>query len=113
MTLTLTVDPVRVDAYQQADVVLRTNGALYDARRHADVCFLCGRPLTRRSVDNGLFVHLTTGGYLVGADYPEAGDGEDPLYGQSQGAFPVGAECARRLPRGLAFRIPSAPGETC
>jgi hypothetical protein len=67
------------------------------AKHHAEPCFLCGRPLTKRAVVNGLWVHLLTDGTLapvVGA-YVTREMYEAPL---DQGWFPVGSECAKRVP---------------
>lgn len=63
---------------------------------YADQCFLCGRPLTAKAVENGSYIHLTTSGFLVERDY----EGDD-----SQGCFPVGSECAKRIPRPFKFKF--------
>lgn len=62
-----------------------------------DQCFLCGRGLTEKGVSNAWWIHLRTDDSLFPAD-PVWYD--DP---QSQGAFPVGSECAKSIPR--AYRM--------
>ncbi len=65
--------------------------------RHVDECFFCGRGLTESGVKNGLSVHLRTDGRLFPWADQDAWHSED-----SQGSFPIGSECAKRLP--AAFR---------
>lgn len=62
-----------------------------------DECFLCGRPL--KHSESGVSIHLRTDGML----FP-AGDEhwQDP---DSQGAFPVGSECAKKLPAEYRLRL--------
>jgi hypothetical protein len=65
----------------------------YDARIDRDgedssTCFICGRKTAQE-----LFVHYTTGGKLTSAvSHPD-----------SQGLFPVGPECAKKLPVNYIF----------
>jgi hypothetical protein len=84
----------------QADFETRErNEHRMSSARNAEPCFLCGRPLTPTATANGWWIHLTTGGYLT-SDF---GDTQDfGTYGDSQGCFPVGSECAKRIP--VAFR---------
>lgn len=65
------------------------------SRTAVEPCFLCGRPLTEQAVENGYLIHLTTADLLVPEDYV----GSD-----SQGCFPVGSECAKRIPADLKFK---------
>ena len=55
-------------------------------------CFLCGRGLTEKAAANGWMVHMSTGGELIPMS-EQVDDSQD-----SQGYFPVGSECAKRLP---------------
>lgn len=62
-----------------------------DAEKKAtgdEPCFLCGK-----ATDGSRFVHLVTSGHLV----PIA---EDVADNEDQGWFPVGPECAKKLPAG-------------
>jgi hypothetical protein len=56
-------------------------------------CWACGSGLTQKAVDNGWFIHLHVDGTLI----PAAADVDDD-HG-SQGWFPVGPDCAKRIPR--------------
>lgn len=58
-----------------------------------DECFLCGRGLTEKARDNGWSIHLHVDGTLI----PNGQDVGDE-HG-SQGWFPVGSECAKRIPK--------------
>jgi len=92
----MTTTTVLASDFQATYEVRETNRERFNGSKHADECFLCGRGLTEKAVENGRFIHLTTDGLLV----PQDAEGID-----SQGAFPVGSECAKRLPKALAFRI--------
>jgi hypothetical protein len=61
-----------------------------------DPCFICGRPVNPRY---SWWVHLCTDGTLFSTDLAHWADP------QSQGAFPVGPECAKRIPRDHRFRL--------
>lgn len=76
----------------------------FDSRER---CLCCGKP-----VDGNLWVHMLTNGDLIpmdlapyGVDWMTIldGEGDDTVNGaKSQGCFPVGSDCAKRLPRGFA-----------
>lgn len=51
---------------------------------HSDTCFLCGKPTAQK-----LWVHYTTDGELT----------SDDNHPDSQGLFPIGSECAKKLPK--------------
>ena len=54
----------------------------------SDTCFLCGKKTPEL-----LYVHYTTDGNLVNtAEHPN-----------SQGLFPVGSKCAKKLPKSFIF----------
>lgn len=57
----------------------------------ANTCFICGKRTGSKT-----FVHYTTAGYLVPAEMDEI---ELSYAGyESQGVFPIGRECLKRLP---------------
>ena len=61
-----------------------------DAERNAKgdhPCFLCGK-----ATDGSREVHLVTSGFLVPMD-------EEVEPDEDQGFFPIGPECAKKLPR--------------
>lgn len=59
---------------------------------HLDNCFLCNRPVDTRLTK---WVHLCT----VGGLYKNDQSVEDEYAGgNSQGMFPIGSECAKKLP---------------
>lgn len=62
---------------------------------HGDTCIVCGRRTAEK-----LSVHLLTSGHLFdGDDHPD-----------SQGAFPIGPECAKKLPPAFVFSsLPKSP----
>lgn len=65
-------------------------------------CFLCGRKI--RSFPRCSWVHYTTGGYITSLD-EEGMKKKDPggRCGVSQGFFPIGPDCARRIPARFVF----------
>lgn len=68
--------------------------AAYDPARHVNECYVCGRGLTEAAVARGWYVHMTTAGTIAPVDLPEDALPER----DDQGWFPVGSECARRIP---------------
>lgn len=56
----------------------------------SETCLLCGK----RTAKN-LYVHYTTDGYLVNVD--------ESLIPNSQGLFPIGSECSKKLPKSFIF----------
>lgn len=58
----------------------------------ANPCFICGREITDKK---SLMVHYTETGYLT-----TAAEGE---VDNSQGFFPIGSGCARKLPKRFIF----------
>ena len=54
-------------------------------------CQLCGQTISDKSLDNSWWVHMTTSGdlYPVGFEITQG----------SQGYFPIGASCAKRIPK--------------
>lgn len=85
----------------QADVDTREKNArrASSAGDVADVCFTCGRPLTAKALDNAQWVHLSTRGELIAVDATDYGSADD------QGWFPLGSECAKKVPAGFKRRI--------
>jgi len=67
---------------------------------HAGTCLICGRPLTRSAADNGYWVHMSTGWQIILPDDDES---------DSQGCFPVGSECAKRIPTEYRIKQAAAP----
>ena len=65
-------------------------------------CVLCGRGLTEKAIDNGWWVEMGHGGLVLfhTADEP---DTADPGY---MGFFPLGSECAKRIPATHRQKIP-------
>lgn len=57
-----------------------------------DGCYCCGKPMKNED----LHIHLSTSGYFVANDTPE--DFNDEVVGESQGCFPIGKACAKKLP---------------
>jgi hypothetical protein len=101
MTSTLTQYP---EASQfQADPEVRR--AATHGPNSVDECFFCGRGLTERALQNGWWVHLNVGGYLVPQDYGSENEDEARL---SQGCFPVGSECAKKIARPFKFKMAAA-----
>jgi len=92
---------ISADAFQ-ADPEVRRANYRRSTHNHVDVCFFCGRGLTQSALDRGSWVHMTVGGMLVprGTEVPDD---------ESQGCFPVGSECARRIPAEyrLRFTVPA------
>lgn len=89
---TTTPAPVHVDLYQADWRERKANAERFTTDKHTDECFLCGRGLTAKAVENGWAVHLRTDNMLLPVGEPWDSDE------QSQGWFPVGSECAKRVP---------------
>jgi len=65
----------------------------YEDKGHGDdPCFLCGK---RVYVDKAKYVHLLCDGRFV--------DSFDDFGSNDQGAFPVGPECSKKLPKNFLF----------
>jgi hypothetical protein len=56
-------------------------------------CFLCGKPIKGPI---HYYVHLLTDGNLVSSDVD---------FANSQGFFPIGNDCRKKLPNNFYFRI--------
>lgn len=61
-------------------------------KHHSEPCLLCGSPLTVAAAENGAWVNLAITGRLVPVGYAFPAPSDD------QGWFPIGADCARRVP---------------
>lgn len=66
---------------------------------HVDECFLCGKGLTAEGAAKAWHVEVTQDGQAIHAD-------ERWTRTDSQGAYPVGSECARSIP--AAYKFPAA-----
>jgi hypothetical protein len=65
-----------------------------NVERHGEfsnTCFLCGKPTAEK-----LHVHYTTDGMLIDTT-------DDSEETNSQGFFPIGSECAKKLPKKFVF----------
>jgi len=59
-----------------------------------DFCHLCGRLISDKALPTSWWVHQRTDGALIAVDYSsDLGEGF-----QSQGWFPIGAGCAKKIP---------------
>lgn len=63
----------------------------YDSSKHDDHCLICSRGMTAKAVLKAVWVEMTTSRELISVDHVGEVD--------SQGMFPVGAECAKRIPK--------------
>ena len=61
------------------------------ATHGVDPCHLCGQTISNKSLPTAWFVHMSTSSEL----YPVAVE----LTEGSQGYFPIGASCAKRIPK--------------
>lgn len=59
---------------------------------HNQECHLCGRKMSKKASENAPLVHMSIDGDLIETS-AEVSD--------SQGFFPVGSECAKKLPVGF------------
>lgn len=84
----------RVDDYRLDWAARDANGARWNPEKHVDECFLCGRGITAKG--QGRNVHMLTDGTFAPVDMAE----EEIPESLDQGWFPVGPECAKRLPKG-------------
>jgi hypothetical protein len=74
-------------------------GRVPDGPDFDDECFLCGRPVVTSRCE---YVHMSTGNELIHTSEVEA-LGRDP--DDSQGCFPIGSSCARKIPKGYRIRL--------
>jgi hypothetical protein len=58
-------------------------------------CLVCGRPIKDESKSK--WVHLLTSGQLINTQ-------DDSKVSNSQGFFPVGSECAKKIPTEFLFK---------
>lgn len=79
----------------QADIETRRRNFYNFPAKAENECFFCGRGLTPKAVANGWWVNLVTDGTLTTRD-DEVSD--------SQGTFPIGSECAKRIQRPFKFK---------
>jgi hypothetical protein len=85
-----------IDEYRaDADTRRRNQERQVRSADVADVCFLCERPLTERALASAWLVEHATTGEIIPVGDPRSGGPE------SQGCFPLGSECAKRLPKTL------------
>ena len=91
-----TIERLSIDNIQADPETRDLNEARFSSERHYDVCFTCGRGLTEKAVTKGWMVHLATDGTLWASSVEDCPEDLD------QGWFPVGSECAKRIP--LAYR---------
>lgn len=68
-----------------------------------DDCFICGRPVNSKV---GRYVHLRIDGVLIPKDAEELPEYEG---GMSQGCFPIGSECAKKLPKKYVLTLDRLP----
>jgi len=68
------------------------NSSRFDATRHEDVCHICCLPLTATAIERGWMVRTVRGSALI----PINAEWSDEA--SESGMFPVGSECARRVP---------------
>lgn len=67
-------------------------------RQNADgfhQCLICGRKMSDKAVDRGVWVEMSVRLKLIPVGHPLS---NDPA--ESQGCFPVGSECAKKVPAG-------------
>jgi len=76
----------------QADYDTRRKNAQRLSHNHSGECFACGRGLTAAAIEKGWMVWLATTGGLIPMDATNVPENLD------QGWFPVGSECAKRVP---------------
>lgn len=94
MSAAFGIDDVRLDA-----VAFEKNRARQNFD-HVDECFACGRGLTEKALANGWWIEMLVTGEFIAADDPRSHD--DAV---SQGTFPLGSECAKKVPRNLRRKL--------
>jgi hypothetical protein len=65
---------------------------------HSDTCFVCGKRTAKNT-----FVHFTTRGFLIPANIDESQLDQFNL--ESQGCFPIGSECAKKVGRNFLIEF--------
>ena len=67
--------------------------ANYDSSKHDECCLVCKRGMTDKAVTKAVWVEMTTDLKLIPVGHEAEGGAS------SQGMFPVGSECAKRIPK--------------
>jgi len=80
----------------QAPAEVRAANRARSGGRFDDECFVCARGMTAARIAKAAMVHLLTDGTIA----PTADPIDDST---SQGFFPVGSECARKIPAAFRF----------
>ena len=69
--------------------------------RYNDSCFICNRPMKTSGTEKGSWVHLSwESGMIMNIEQSETDEG----FEQSQGYFPVGSDCAKKIPKRFVFK---------
>lgn len=69
--------------------------------KYNDECFVCFRPMKTTGTESGYWVHLSfKSGTIMNIEQANTEEGEK----QSQGFFPVGSDCARKIPKRFLYK---------
>lgn len=101
MEITTQVSKLKVSDYQADDETLEANGRrMIEAERsgYREPCVLCGRPLSEKAIDSAWWVELGDGGSTILPNGHHLSDDE------TMGCFPMGSECAKRIPKTHKWR---------
>jgi translation elongation factor EF-4 len=82
--LTKTFDLDTIKVYPDQD---------YNFKKDQDACIVCGKPTNLN--DKTKYVHITTDFIVVERNY---------LGDDSQGCYPIGNSCCKKLPKSLVFQ---------
>ena len=102
--LALRETTIEVIPREEWDVVSQETKAL-NARKHnrqtfgVSPCHLCGQTISNKAYDASWFVHMTVDGDLLPVAV-KMSDSEG-----SQGYFPIGSACAKRIPKEYKTRF--------
>lgn len=100
MTTLILEDRFDLSSIQPTSEGWDRNSRLPAKGSHDERCMACNRPMANYDDQKGTaMVHMDTEGKLIRIG---SADDDDEFEG-SQGCFPIGAECAKKIP--AAFRV--------
>lgn len=95
---TQVAESIDLTPYHAADAV-RERNSNREEKDETGRCPLCEAPLTAKQAEAGLWVHINS---HTNEAFHESVSWDDP---RSQGGFPVGPSCAKKIPAGYVVKI--------
>jgi hypothetical protein len=84
---------INLSTLQPELTVRDRNSTRYNPNRHADACHICCLPLTAAAIERGWMIRTILGYAIIPINAKWSDEASE------SGMFPVGSECARRIPK--------------